>query len=118
MATTSQPALKYWHSELVKALTAAKVDEKFCTKLMCQYKQYLEIGELLADALSNYIQIGRPDKLEFNIPVHIARPVAQLRLFLLEVQQHHEGVLVLKFHHSYFNYAACGDAIEALTGAR
>ena len=118
LATSSKPSLKYWHSELVKALTAAEVDDKFCTKLMCQYSQSMEIGELLADSLSQYIQTRRPEHLEFDIPVHVHCPVPQLQLFLREVQQHHEGKLSLELRHSYLNYVACDDVMEPLAGAR
>ena len=111
-------ALQHWRSELVKALADAEVDEVFCTNLMCQHSQNIEIGELLSDLLSQYIRTQRPRKLEFDVPAHIACPVPQLRMFLREVQQHHEGELWLELHHSYLNLVACDDVIEALTGAR
>ena len=118
LATSSTPALKYWHSELVKAMTAAEVDEKFCTKLMCQYSQSTEIGKLLTDTLSQYIQIQRPDKLEFIIPDHVACSVTQLQMFQRKVRRHHKGWLRLELCHSYLDYVACDDDIEALAGAR
>ena len=99
-------------------MVAAEVDEKFCIKLMCQYTQYPEIGELLSDALSQYIQTQRPLRLEFDIPVHVATPVPQLRLFLREVRRHHKGQLWLHLRHSHFSFVECDDVIEVLAGAR
>ena len=84
---------------------------------MCHYSQPMEIRELLADILSQHIRTNRPEKLEFSIPNKIAYS-AQLRLLLIEVQQHHEGELSLELHHSYLNYLPCDDVIEALAGAR
>ena len=109
--------LKYWRREFVKVLTAAEVDEKFCIKFMCKYSQYTDIGELLADVLSQYMHTRRPKNMVFNIPVHVACP-AQLRLFLEEVRLHYEGRLRLDLPHSYQNYVPCDDIIKALTGAR
>ena len=117
LATSCQPSLKYWRSELVKALVAAEVDEKFCTKLLCQYSQYTEIGELLAPVLSLYIRTRRPDCLRLDIPEHVACP-DQLRLLLGEVRLYHEGGFELFLHHSYFNYVPCDDVITALAGHR
>ena len=118
LATSNNPALKYWHSHFVEALTAARVDEKFCIKLMCQHSQSMEIGELLADTLSQYILIRRPNELKFDIPVHVPSPVRQLGLFLREVGRYHKGWLLLQLQHSYFHYVPCENLIEALTGAR
>ena len=117
IATSSKPSLKYWHSELVKALVAAEVDEGFCTKLMCEYSKNTEIGELLADVLSLHIQTRRPEEMEFNIPVHIACP-PQLHLFLGEVRLHHEEKLWLDLRHSCHNYIPCDDLANVLAGAR
>ena len=118
LATSSVHALKYWHSELVKALAASGVDERFCTKLMCQYNQSVEIGELLADVLSQYIRTEQPDRLEFEIPEHVSSPTAQLELFMREVQRHHEGWLRLELYHSFLNHVPCDDIITVLDGAR
>ena len=114
LATSSKSSLKYWFSEFVMALTDAGVDEKFCAKLLYQY---MEIGELLASVLYQYIKIQRPQLLWFNIPQHIACP-AQLRLLLTEVGLHHKGKLRLDFHHSYLNYVPCDYLMAALAGAR
>ena len=118
LATISEPSLRHWRKKLVKALTAARVDEKFCTVLMCQYDQSEEVGKLLADALSQFIKKRKPDRLEFDIPGHFACPLQQLRMFLGKVRKHHEGELLLELRHSYINYVACDDAIKALKGAR
>ena len=117
LSTSSKPALQYWRSELVKAVAAAKVDEKDCTKLLCKYSQSMDIGELLADALSKHIRNRRPKKLEFVIPDQVACPL-QLRLFLKEVCLHHQGALRLNLLHSYNNYVSCDNVVEALAGAR
>ena len=93
------------------------MDEKFCTKLLCQYSQYTEIAELLAEVLAGYLQTRGPEMLRFDIPEHVACP-AQLRLFLREVRLHHEGQLWLLLHHSRLNYVPCDGFIEALAGAR
>ena len=118
LAISSTQALKYWRSELVKALTTASVDEKFRTKLMLQCNEITELGELLNDALSQYIQTQRPSTLEFAIPMHVACSVTQLQLFLREVQEHHEEELRLWLQHSYLNYVPCDETIEVLAGAR
>ena len=96
---------------------AAEVDEKFCTKLLCQYSQYTVIGKLLAEVVSLYIKTRRPERLVFSIPEHVACP-AQLRLLLREVRLHHKNELELYLHHSYDNYVPCDDDITALAGAR
>lgn len=114
-------ALKNWSSELVQALTAARADEKFCTKLLCnQFKcsQSKEIGELLATTLSQYIKKQQSVDLVFDIPIFVTSPVPQLKLFMKEVQLHHKGKLWLELQHSYFNYVACDDVIKVLAGAR
>lgn len=118
LAITKKNALKYWHTELVKALTTAGVNENFCTNLMCQNSTSMEIGELLADTLSQYIQTSRPEELKFDIPPAVDCPIPQLQLFLREVQQHHKGKLLLQLRHSYFRSVICDDAIQALTDAR
>ena len=122
LGTSSKPhflnSLKHWHCELVKALTAAGVDEKFCTKLMCQHSQSTEIGQLLAEVLAQYIKIRTPERLEFDIPPSVACPTAQLQLFLGKVRQYHSGGLGLKLHHSYINHIPCDDVIQTLDGAR
>ena len=118
LATSSKPSLKHWHKELVKALTTAGVDEKFCTKLMFQYCQSLEIGKLMADVLSHYIQTRRPSLLEFVISEYIPCPTAILRLLMRKVQQHHRGNLWLELHHSYLNFVPCDNVIEYLVGAK
>ena len=115
--TSNKPALKYWRSELVKVLTAAKVNEKFCTRMMCQNSQSMDIGELLADVLTRFIQTRRPCLLDIDIPVHVTCS-AQLSLFLQVVQQHHNGEFRLRFHHLYFNYVPSVDVIEDLSGSR
>ena len=118
MAISNKTSFKYWHGELVKSLTAAEVDEKFCTQLMCQYSQYTEIGKLLADALSQYIRIRRPKELKFVFQDRMPCSVAQLRLFLRKVRRHHEGALELDLHHAYLNFVDTDDAIKVLLGAR
>ena len=117
LSTSNKPTLKYWRRELVKAVAATKVDEKDCTKLLCQYSQSMDIAELLADALSEHIRNRRPKELEFDIPDQVACPL-QLRLFLEEVCKHHDGALLLNLLHSYHNYVPCDNVVEALAGAR
>ena len=117
LAAANKPAMKFWRNEFVKVLAAAGVDEKFCTKLMCQYSQYMEIPELLADVLSQYIQTRAPKRLEFYIPDHVDYP-AQLCLFLREIRLHHEGEFRVYLQHSYLNYVPCDSVIEVLAGGR
>ena len=118
LATSEKSTLKFWHSELVKALTAARVDEKFCTKLMCQYHQSREIVDLLSDALSEYIRSQQPNQLEFDIPVFIPCPVPQLLMFMGKVNEHHKGKLSMNFHHSYLNCIPCDVVLKALAEGR
>ena len=117
LATSSEPSLKYWHSELVKALVAAEVNEWYCTKLLCQYSQYTEIGELLSAVLCQYVQPRRNGELQFDIPEHVACP-AQLPLLLRGIRLHHDGNLWLTMRHSYLNYVPCDDLMTALADAR
>ena len=118
LATSNKPALKYWYSELVEILTAARVDEKFCTKLMCQLNQSMEVGELLADVFSQYILTQRPKELNFEIPMHIIYPGQQMKLFIQKVQQYHKGGFSINLPHSHVNYVPCDDVIASLAGAR
>ena len=121
LGTSSKPkilnSLKHWHCELVKALTAAGVDEKFCTKLMCQHSQSTEIVKLLAEVLAQYIKTQKPERLVFYISPHTAFLTKQLQLFLGKVELYHKEALDLCLQHSYFNYAPCDDVIKALDGA-
>ena len=118
LATSSKHSLKYWHSELVKTLTAGGVDEKFCTKLMCQYNNSMGIGKLVTDVLSLYIQTQQPKLLKFIFPDYVACPTAQLQQLLREVHKHHKQEVSLEMCHSFLNYIACDDSIEVLAGAR
>lgn len=100
----------------MKAFTAAKVDEKFCIKLMCQYSRSIEIGNLFRDVLSHYVS-SDPCELKFDFPDHIACPT-QLCQILQKVPRRGKSDLILRLPHSYHNYVPCDDVIEALNDAR
>lgn len=99
----------------MKALIAAKVDEKFCTKL---YSQSEKIEKLFANVLSQDIQTQRHDRVEFDILAQVECPVSLLQLCLQEVQKHHTVEFRLDMRHSILSNVDFDDTIEALTVAR
>ena len=111
--------LTFWRGELVWALTAARVDEKYCLRLLqrCSPLSKL-VKEIIVQAVSHYIKEEQPEQLIFNLHKSTVNPTQTVVSVLKKVQKLQLKEIHLYLLHSYHNYEACDEILTALKGVR